>query len=91
MDEQPLLVELAKSKFSKAIKQGRERDQQCPRRRIEKYENVDITGGEWFAMETGSRRPTERIAREDTFLQELFEEVADGLHAFLIASSFRVS
>ena len=91
MNQQPLLFKLAIPKFRKAIKQRRERDQKCPRRRVEEYKDVDITRGERLPMKTGSRRSTERIARKDTFLQELFEEVADGLHAFLIASSFRVS
>ena len=68
VNQKSLLFELAVTKFRKAIKQGRERDQQCPRRWIEEYKNVDITGGEWLTMETGSRCSTECIARNNAFV-----------------------
>jgi len=42
-------------------------------------------------MEARSGRAADGIGSDDARPQELFEDVADGLHAFLIASSSRVS
>ena len=61
MNQQPLLLELAEAKFRETIKQGHERDQQSPRRRVEENKNVDVTGGEWFAMKAGGCRSTQSV------------------------------
>jgi hypothetical protein len=91
VDEKSFFVELVKTKFAQPVKDRVECDEQGPRFRFEKHEHIDVPGCQGFAMKTGGRGTADGIAGEHAFTQESFEDVTDGLHAFLRDSSWRVS
>ena len=91
VDEKHFLVELLKTKFAKPVKDRIECDEQRPRFWFEKHEHIDVPGCQGFAMESGGRGTADGITGKHTFAQESFEDVTDGLHAFLRDSSWRVS
>jgi hypothetical protein len=60
-------------------------------RRINEDKHIDIPCGERLSVETGGRGSPDGILPQGSFLEELLQDIADGLHDFLTSSSWRVS
>lgn len=91
VDEKSFLVEFPIAQLTESLKNGIERDEQCPRFWFKKHKHIDVPGCKRFTMKSGRCCAADGVAGKHTFTQEPFEDVTDGLHAFLMDSSWRVS
>jgi hypothetical protein len=66
-------------------------DQEPPWLRVKDDKDSDVPGGQRLAMKTRRGSSADGIAGDGSVVQEAFEDITDGLHVFLIASSCRVS
>ncbi len=91
MDQNAFFLEIGEAQLSKPTEDRLQTYEQSTRNRIKKNEDIDVPGGEWLTVKTGSGRTPDRVLPQRSVPDKPLEEITDFLHVRLMRSSSRVS